>query len=150
MYESEYRLALRNSGFDGFRVLLFQQSGGLSQSDAEAGLEMNLDFFLGILNAMQLRRRAERGRLRHPALRSGAGRDRHGARRGHGPHARGLPHHTVRGSSTARLAGYLGGFRDTAEYVGKFVHQMRGDDYTARARTAAATCSTRWKWTACA
>ena len=53
MYESEYRLALRkNSGFEGFRVLLFQQSGGLSQSDAEAGLEMNLDFFLGILNAL--------------------------------------------------------------------------------------------------
>jgi predicted nucleotide-binding protein (sugar kinase/HSP70/actin superfamily) len=52
MYEAEYRLALRNSGFEGFRVLLFQQSGGLSQSDAEAGLEMNLDFFLGILNAM--------------------------------------------------------------------------------------------------
>src|SRR5262249_31551132 len=25
MYEAEYRLALRNSGFDGFRVLLFQQ-----------------------------------------------------------------------------------------------------------------------------
>src|SRR6202789_4396979 len=52
MYEAEYRLALRNAGFDGFRVLLFQQSGGLSQSDAEAGLEMNLDFFLGILNAL--------------------------------------------------------------------------------------------------
>ena len=33
MYEAEYRLALRNSGFDGFRVLLFQQAGGLSQSD---------------------------------------------------------------------------------------------------------------------
>src|SRR5262249_23700111 len=52
MYEAEYRLALRNSGFDGFRVMLFQQSGGLSQSDAEAGLELNLDFFLGVLNAL--------------------------------------------------------------------------------------------------
>jgi predicted nucleotide-binding protein (sugar kinase/HSP70/actin superfamily) len=52
MYEAEYRLALRNSGFDGFRVLLFQQAGGLTQSDTEAGLEMNLDFFLGILNAL--------------------------------------------------------------------------------------------------
>jgi predicted nucleotide-binding protein (sugar kinase/HSP70/actin superfamily) len=47
MYEAEYRLALRNSGFDGFRVLLFQQSGGLNQAEAKAGLEMNLDFFLG-------------------------------------------------------------------------------------------------------
>src|SRR3984893_18341589 len=54
MYESEYRLALRNSGFDGFRVLLFQQSGGLDQAEAEAGLEMNLDFFLGILNALNI------------------------------------------------------------------------------------------------
>src|SRR5262245_37229261 len=54
MYEAEYRLALRNSGFDGFRVHLFQQSGGLSQSEAEAGLEMNLDFFLGMLNAMMM------------------------------------------------------------------------------------------------
>lgn len=54
MYEAEYRLALRNSGFDGFRVLLFQQTGGLSQEEAEAGLEMNLDFFLGILNAMMV------------------------------------------------------------------------------------------------
>ena len=54
MYEAEYRLALRNSGFDGFRVLLFQQTGGLSQQEVEAGLEMNLDFFLGIINAMML------------------------------------------------------------------------------------------------
>jgi predicted nucleotide-binding protein (sugar kinase/HSP70/actin superfamily) len=54
MYEAEYRLALRNSGFDGFRVLLFQQSGGLNQAEAESGLEMNTDFFLGILNAMNI------------------------------------------------------------------------------------------------
>ncbi|MGA2631030.1 MAG: activator of (R)-2-hydroxyglutaryl-CoA dehydratase [Terriglobia bacterium] len=54
MYEAEYRLALRNSGFDGFRVLLFQQEGGLNQAEVEAGLEMNLDFFLGILNALNI------------------------------------------------------------------------------------------------
>jgi predicted nucleotide-binding protein (sugar kinase/HSP70/actin superfamily) len=52
MYEAEYRLALRNAGFDGFRVLLFQQAGGLDQAEFEAGLEMNLDFFLNLLNAM--------------------------------------------------------------------------------------------------
>ena len=51
MYEAEYRLALRNSGFDGFRVLLFSQTGGLSQSELEAGLELNPEFFLGLLNA---------------------------------------------------------------------------------------------------
>ena len=54
MYEAEYRLALRNSGFDGFRVLIFQQTGGLDQAEMEAGLEMNLDFFLGIINAMNV------------------------------------------------------------------------------------------------
>ncbi len=54
MYEAEYRLALRNSGFDGFRVLIFQQTGGLDQAEMEAGLEMNLDFFLGIINAMNI------------------------------------------------------------------------------------------------
>lgn len=51
MYESEYRLALRNAGFDDFRVLILQQHGGLDQSGDDAGLEMNLDFTLGILNA---------------------------------------------------------------------------------------------------
>ena len=54
MYEAEYRLALRNAGFDGFRVLLFQQTGGLDQSNPNDGLEMNLEFFLGILNALTL------------------------------------------------------------------------------------------------
>ena len=52
MYEAEYRLALRNSGFDGFRVLLFHQNGGLDQATVGAGLEFNLDFFLSVLNAM--------------------------------------------------------------------------------------------------
>jgi predicted nucleotide-binding protein (sugar kinase/HSP70/actin superfamily) len=52
MYEAEYRLALRNSGFDGFRVMLFQQGGGLNQAAVEAGIEFNLNFFLSLLNAM--------------------------------------------------------------------------------------------------
>jgi len=52
MYEAEYRLALRNSGFDGFRVLLFSQTGGLDQADVESGLEFNLNFFLSILNSI--------------------------------------------------------------------------------------------------
>lgn len=54
MYESEYRIALRNSGFDKFRVMLFQQSKGLSQDDVKSGLEMNLDFFLAMLNGMNM------------------------------------------------------------------------------------------------
>ncbi len=54
MYEAEYRLALRNSGFDGFRVILFQQKGGLSQSDVEAGLRMDMDFFLSLVSAISI------------------------------------------------------------------------------------------------
>ena len=41
-YVTEYRKALRDAGFDGFRVLLFQQQGGLKQATGEdAGLEFN-------------------------------------------------------------------------------------------------------------
>jgi len=29
MYEAEYRFALKNAGFDGFRVLLFKDSDGI-------------------------------------------------------------------------------------------------------------------------
>lgn len=54
MYEAEYRLALRNAGFDGFRVLLFQQKGGLKQGDVKAGLELNPDFFLGLVNCINM------------------------------------------------------------------------------------------------
>jgi len=53
MYATEYRKALRDSGFDGFRVMLFQQKGGLSQATGEeAGLAMNPGFFMGILKAI--------------------------------------------------------------------------------------------------
>src|SRR5450432_4013727 len=53
MYATEYRKALRDAGFDGFRVLLFQQKGGLKQATGEeAGLEMGVPFFLNILKAI--------------------------------------------------------------------------------------------------
>src|SRR6516165_4912993 len=128
MYEAEYRLALRNSGFDGFRVLLFQQSGGLSQSDPEAGLEMNLDFFLGILNALNC------GDVMNEV-------------------AYALRPYEVNVGDTDRIldqtmdylheifrkkrpwkldenmSKFLGGFSDTAEYLGKFVKQIKGDEY---------------------
>jgi len=53
MYVTEYRKALRDAGFDGFRVLLFQQQGGLSQATGEdVGLEMNPRFFLALLQAL--------------------------------------------------------------------------------------------------
>ena len=52
-YATEYRKALRDAGFEGFRVLLFQQQGGLKQaSGKENGLELNPRFFLAILKAI--------------------------------------------------------------------------------------------------
>jgi predicted nucleotide-binding protein (sugar kinase/HSP70/actin superfamily) len=53
MYVTEYRKALRDAGFDGFRVMLFQQTGGLSQATGDdVGLEMNPSFFVGIVKAI--------------------------------------------------------------------------------------------------
>jgi predicted nucleotide-binding protein (sugar kinase/HSP70/actin superfamily) len=52
-YVTEYRKALRDSGFDGFRVLLFQQQGGLKQATGdEQGLKMNPEFFIVLLKAI--------------------------------------------------------------------------------------------------
>jgi predicted nucleotide-binding protein (sugar kinase/HSP70/actin superfamily) len=54
MYEAEFRLALENAGFAGFRVVQFQQRGGLNRKEQDAGLELNLDFFLGFINALNV------------------------------------------------------------------------------------------------
>ncbi len=128
MYEAEYRLALRNAGFDGFRVLLFQQSGGLSQSDAEAGLQMNLDFFLGILNSLNMGDCInEIGYLLRPFEIQEGATDRllHEVMDYmHDVMARKRPF-TLDGSIARRLAG----FASTAEYIGKFLDQLKGDDY---------------------
>lgn len=53
MYVTEYRKALRDAGFDGFRVMLFQQQGGLKQATGEeSGLDMNPKFFIGMLKGL--------------------------------------------------------------------------------------------------
>jgi predicted nucleotide-binding protein (sugar kinase/HSP70/actin superfamily) len=52
MYVTEYRKALRDAGFDGFRVVLFQQTGGVQQATGEAsGLELTPKFFWALLKA---------------------------------------------------------------------------------------------------
>ncbi len=52
-YVTEYRKALRDSGFEGFRVILFQQTGGLKQATGgERGLKMNPQFFISLLKAI--------------------------------------------------------------------------------------------------
>jgi predicted nucleotide-binding protein (sugar kinase/HSP70/actin superfamily) len=131
MYEAEYRLALRNSGFDGFRVILFQQSGGLNQAEAEAGLEMNLDFFLGILNAMNMG--DVLGELAHQIIPYEVNA---------GDTDRVLEasfdylHDVMRNRKPVRLNGRAAKIAEklsalgSAEYVAKFLDQLYGDGYT--------------------
>src|SRR6202162_4404203 len=128
MYEAEYRLALRNAGFDKFRVLLFQQSGGLDQAEAEAGLGMNLGFSLAILNALnmgdilndvayQIRpyevNAGETDRVLEESME--------------------ILHDVLRRRQPWLLHGTVGDFlkktrfADTAEFVGKFLNQLFGD-----------------------
>src|SRR3984957_10315257 len=135
MYESEYRLALRNAGFDKFRVLLFQQSGGLNQAEAEAGLALNVDFFLAILNALnigdiindvayQIRpyevNAGETDRVLEDSME--------------------MLHEVLRRRQPWLLHGKTGNllkktrFAGTAEYLGKFVHQLFGEDIVAGLR----------------
>jgi predicted nucleotide-binding protein (sugar kinase/HSP70/actin superfamily) len=52
MYEAEYRLGVQNAGFDGFRILLFQQDDGINAASGEAGLKFSIDFGLGGFNAI--------------------------------------------------------------------------------------------------
>jgi predicted nucleotide-binding protein (sugar kinase/HSP70/actin superfamily) len=52
-YATEYRKVLRDAGFEGFRVLLFQQQGGLKQACGEQdGLQLDLPFFFALLKAI--------------------------------------------------------------------------------------------------
>lgn len=52
MYETEYRLAVENSGFSGFRVLLFQQTDGIKAATGEPGLKFTVDFGMGAFSAL--------------------------------------------------------------------------------------------------
>jgi predicted nucleotide-binding protein (sugar kinase/HSP70/actin superfamily) len=135
MYEAEYRLALRNSGFDGFRVLLFQQGGGLNQAEAEAGLEMNLDFFLGILNALNIGDVVNDVAYQIRPFEVNAGETDRVLEE-----CMDLLHEVMRKKRPYTLEGKLGALLKktsvavTAQYVGKFLNQLYGDDYTAALR----------------
>ena len=132
MYEAEYRLALSNTGFDGLRVLLFQQNGGLNQAEAEAGLEMNLDFFLNILNAMNIGDIINDVAYQIRPFEVNAGETDRVL-----DECMDLLHEVMRRRRPWTLEGKLGNllnkttFAGTAEYLGKFLNQLYGDDYTA-------------------
>lgn len=131
MYEAEYRLALRNSGFDDFRVVLFQQSGGLDQSEGEAGLDMNLDFFLGLLNGMNMGDLInEVAYLIRPYEITPGETD------AVLEEVTDYMHEVMRRKRPWKLNGNLGKYlerfpktADTATYVGKFLNQILGDEY---------------------
>ncbi|HUY12269.1 MAG TPA: activator of (R)-2-hydroxyglutaryl-CoA dehydratase [Terriglobia bacterium] len=132
MYEAEYRLALRNSGFDGFRVLLFQQSGGLNQAEAAAGLEMNLDFFLGILNALNVGDIVNDVAYQIRPFEVNAGETDRVL-----DECMDLLQEVMRRKQPWTLEGKLGSllkktsFAGTAEFAGKFLNQIYGDEYVA-------------------
>lgn len=54
MYESEFRMALRAAGFDGFRVLSFSQDHGIYASTGHSGLQFSADFGWNTLHAFVL------------------------------------------------------------------------------------------------
>jgi predicted nucleotide-binding protein (sugar kinase/HSP70/actin superfamily) len=54
MYAAEYRQALENAGFNGFRVLRFQQDEGIRQKTQAPGLKYTIDFGLGMLKVLFL------------------------------------------------------------------------------------------------
>src|SRR5487761_1266539 len=132
MYEAEYRLALRNSGFDGFRVLLFQQGGGLNQAEAAAGLEMNLDFFLGILNALNIGDVVNDVAYQIRPYEVNAGETDRVL-----DECMDLLQEVIRRKQRYTLEGKLGSllkktsFAGTAEFAGKFLNQIYGDEYVA-------------------
>ncbi len=54
MYESEYRQALEDAGFPGFRVLTFLATAAIREGSRHPGLKFTLNFGLGMLNALIL------------------------------------------------------------------------------------------------
>ena len=135
MYEAEYRLALRNAGFDGFRVLLFQQEGGLNQAEMEAGLEMNLDFFLNLLNALNIGDIINDVAYQIRPYEINPGQTDQVL-----DECMDILQDAFRRKRPWTLEGKLasmmkkGGLGDTAEYVGKFLNQLWGDDLTSALR----------------
>jgi predicted nucleotide-binding protein (sugar kinase/HSP70/actin superfamily) len=136
MYEAEYRLALRNAGFDGFRVMLFQQKGGLKQGDLEAGLKMDIDFFMGMVSAFNCGDLLNEVANQIRAYETTPARPR---RRCREPRVH-APRHE--GKRPAQLSGTVGDLLgkgdkktfDTVESIIKFLDLLTTEDYVAPLR----------------
>jgi predicted nucleotide-binding protein (sugar kinase/HSP70/actin superfamily) len=54
LIEIEYRMALKDAGYQGFRVLVFKKEDGLNQDVRGLGIEINPTFFLALINAINM------------------------------------------------------------------------------------------------
>lgn len=54
MYEGEYRQALDNAGFAGFRVITFQSARAIQEGSQQPGLQFTVNFGVGMFNALNL------------------------------------------------------------------------------------------------
>ncbi len=54
MYEAEFRAALEAAGYNGFRILSFQQDHGVNASSGQSGLQFTIDFGMDTLHAFIL------------------------------------------------------------------------------------------------
>lgn len=54
MYEGEYRQALDNAGFKGFRVLTFESSRAIQDGSQHPGLKFTVNLGVGMFNALNL------------------------------------------------------------------------------------------------
>jgi hypothetical protein len=111
--------------------MLFQQAGGLNQSEAEAGLCMNLDFFLSILNGLNMGDCVnEVGYLVRPYETTP------GATDAMLDQNVDFLHEVLKKKSPWTVEERLGKMankipmKGTVEYLGKFIDQLYSDDYT--------------------
>ncbi len=54
MYEAEFRAALNAAGYNGFRLLTFQQDHGVNASSGQSGFQFSVDFGMDALHAFIL------------------------------------------------------------------------------------------------
>ena len=54
MYEGEYRQALDNAGFKGFRVITFESGRAIQEGSREPGLQFTVNLGVGMFNALNL------------------------------------------------------------------------------------------------
>lgn len=54
MYEAEYRKALKDAGFERFRVIIINQSEGISSRHEEMGIRMDIRFFLFLIKGLMV------------------------------------------------------------------------------------------------